>query len=336
MTTRNITQRPECHTCGRAAPSPRAPEELAALDALVRGQRCQIGLFGELGTNVAKTTATFSTDGALNRFPGVFKVCDEPGLLNHKQLLAMYEEARLGGVVITLIVEGSSLNWEPLDAYYYIAGQPSLLSFNNQNEGDQQERLAAWLTNKLSLDGVIQQPQVRLPSGLRELTDLLVKTETGAVLIESKSLTVLGSPILPTMSRLRSNIAHHVEKAARQLTGAIRSIRKGYGLSLVDGMSIQVDRSTIGQAVILVPDLSLLEGATHLGGEFLTRLARETGYIFQIIDPADLLRVVQAAATLSRKTNSEMTESAAFDRFLFERSQYAVAAQTPALGVLFR
>lgn len=311
------------------------PEELAALAAIVSGQRCHIGLFGELGTNVATATAEFSTEDARSGFPSNFKTRDKPNSPSHQQLLKIYDEARRSGATMNLLIKGS-LNWKLLDAYHYLAGASSLLSFNDQNEGDQQERLAAWLTNGLSLGGVIQRPQVRLPSGPRELTDLLVRTEAGAVLIESKSLTVLGSAVLPPVSKLRSNIAHHVEKAARQLSGAIRSIRKGYELTSADGVRVEVDQLAIGQALILIPDLSLLQGATHLGGEFLIRLARETGYVFQIIDPADLLRVVQAATTFARKTNLEVTESLAFDNFLFERSQYAVASASPALGVLFK
>jgi hypothetical protein len=169
----------------------------------------------------------------------------------------------------------------------------------------------------------------------RELCDVLLGHECGAVLIESKALDVLVRQILPDRETLALDLQKQITKATRQLKGGIKNLRRGLRITNQKGDDLEVNRNNTPHAIILVPDLSLLNGAPQFGGTFLQRFCNDSNAFLQILDTAELLRVVQAAEAIAkaRKSTNIMI---AFEFYLLERFKRAVTMPTPDFCLLLR
>lgn len=62
--------------------------------------------------------------------------------------------------------------------------------------------------------------------------------------------------------------------------------------------------------------------------------ARTGGFLY-ILDPAELLRLVQAGG-MTAATSQTLTPLMAFDHYLLERAKITMRNQTPYFSVLFR
>ena len=206
--------------------------------------------------------------------------------------------------------------------------------FDN-DEGHQQEQLGVWLTDNLQPTGSHRSPQIPKGNGTRELTDVLLSHEFGAVLIESKTLSVLARDRLPDRAKLKRDVAAHIDKAFGQLRGAIRALKANAPVTSPNGDPLTVEREKPAHAIVLIPDLSLIDDHETYGIEFMQEFTRETGGFAHILDISELLRVVQAAEAIAARSPSS-TPMMAFDYYLMERVNYAVQARTLCVEVLLR
>lgn len=140
---------------------------------------------------------------------------------------------------------------------------------------------------------------------------------------------------LPYRDKLTSDLVKHVSKARNQLAGGIKNLRRGLLVTDSAGTHLEIEREKPVHAIILVPDLSLLQDASEFGTEFIYEFMRATGGYLHILDPAELLRVVQAAGMIARDSDT-LSEMMAFDWYLMERAKRAVRNTTPYFAVLFR
>lgn len=170
---------------------------------------------------------------------------------------------------------------------------------------------------------------------MRELTDILLSHWAGAVLIESKTLSILARSRLPDRSKLIRDVAGHVEKAFNQLQGGIRQLRAGAALTRKDGLPIDVEREKPPHAIVLIPDLDLIDDPSAYGLKFITDFVRATSAIPHLLDLSELLRVVQAAEMIALRSE-EATIMEAFDCYLMERAERAMKAGTLRIEVLLR
>jgi hypothetical protein len=206
----------------------------------------------------------------------------------------------------------------------------------NGDEGSQQENLAVWLTDSLSIRGATLSPQIHELSGIRELTDVLFSYSGGTFLIESKTLSVLERSELPNRAKLKKNVLKNISKALSQLPGACRNIKRGLKITNQNGEEIQVERTLPIHCVVLVPDLSLLDESDGLGGEFLNKFLAENDAYLHLLDPAALLRSVQHAHILADNSESGMPLIMTFDTALMIHWNEAVKYATPDIDLLFR
>lgn len=312
------------------------PNEAVALKKLIADSRCVVFLFNELVISVAWTELNVriaqSLVGAIDSAELYTTPTEDDADLVGRRL----NEIRMrADVPETQLLSFDTIQWHELHATY-ITNQAasSSLSLFQTDEGGQQEEIAVWLTDNLHPEGCIKSPQVqkKIP---RELSDILLSYEFGAFLIESKSLSVLTRDNLPDRKRLASDLAKHITKAVRQLNGGIRNLRNGIVVKDRAGRMLSIEREKPIQAIILVPDLTLLQGATEFGVEFIYQFMKETGGYLHILDPAELLRIVQAAEMIVE--NSErLTKMMAFDWYLLERAKLSSKHATPCFQVLFR
>ena len=226
--------------------------------------------------------------------------------------------------------------WVPIKNHFITDSAASgLVSLFDADEGGQQEALAHWLVDALSPEGATRSPQVDERGNVRELTDILLTHRYGNVLFESKALSLLSRPSLPSRDRLAQQTVGHINKAARQLAGAARNIATGFSITDKKGNLIKVDRTEPPHLVILVPELSLLAGREEVGIPFFRDVMQNTRGFLHILDPSELLRIVQAGSMISARGRTT-TPMMAFDYWLMKRAEHFVKTGHPYFHVLLR
>lgn len=112
-------------------------------------------------------------------------------------------------------------------------------------------------------------------------------------------------------------------------------MKRGYKVTDKQGNEVEVERSMPPHVIILVPDLMLVAGAKDYGPDFIQKASQEVEGFFHILDPAELLRVVQAAEMIAAR-GTATTPIMAFDFYLMERAKTAMSVPTPNFGMLIR
>lgn len=306
-------------------------DELQALRELNDSSRCVVHIFNEIALNQASTAVEIQLekptaallDGA-ELFP---RDRELPA-----QIVAEYFESQPSG---PLPIDVSVTSWRPVsNTYVTNAAELSSISIFSDDEGYQQEQIAVWLADTLDPKGVIRNPIVEEPSGRRELTDLLLSYEGGSFLFESKTLAILARKKLPIRSKLTVDLISGVIRAFSQLKGGMRNLERGYPVFDSKGIEIEVEREKAAHVIVLVPDLSLL--STFPGyNEMVVELMKKTKGFVHVLDPVELLRIVQAATKISSLAK-QTTPMMAFDYYLIERAKYAMEHDSPDFAVLLR
>jgi len=315
-------------------------EELNGIRALVRGDPLVSFLFNELAVNVAwndlptfskvDRLAAWANDAALGRV-------DHTAMRETVRPMVdrFHNSGDSNGEWLVLEVGGRS-DWKAVQSHFITAGaSASLIHLFDGDEGNQQEQLGVWLTDNLLPFGVHHSPQIPKGAGTRELTDILLSHEFGAVLIESKTLSVLARERLPDRAKLKRDVAAHIGKAFDQIRGAIRKLKSGVPVTSPAGVSIEVERENPVHAIVLIPELDLVDDHDAYGIEFMTDFMGVTGGFAHLLDIAELLRIVQAAEMIAARGQTTKPMMA-FDYYLMERAKKAADAGTLCIHVLLR
>lgn len=315
-------------------------EELNGIRGLVRGEPLVAFLFNELAVNVAWND--LPSLGELGRLPDWMESA-VLGRVDHAAMKAtvgpMIDRLHKSGVSddewLVLEVGGRS-DWKAVHSHFITAGaSSSLIDLFDGDEGNQQEQLGIWLTDNLQPFGVHHSPQIPKEAGTRELTDILMSYEFGAVLIESKTLSVLARERMPDRAKLKHDVAGHISKAFKQLRGAIRKLKSGVTVTSPAGDTLEVERENPVHAIVLVPELDLVDDHDAYGIEFMKEFMGATGGYAHLLDIAELLRIVQAAEMIAARGQTT-TPMMAFDYYLIERAKKAAEAGTLCIHVLLR
>jgi len=310
--------------------------EVEALRRLTLNPRCVMFLFNEIAVSVAWTEVKFSIDAIFSNALKSVQLHTETEKQDEDLVGTRFGEIWAGAnITDTQILKFQDVQWNELEASYItMQASVSKLSLFNTDEGGQQEEIAVWLTDSLHPRGCVKSPKVH-EKVVRELSDILLSYENGVFLIESKALGVLVRDSLPSREKLSRDIIKHVLKAFDQLVGGIKNLRKGLLVTNGTGAHLDIEREKPPHAIILVPDLSLLENASDLGAKFIRNFMEITGGYLHILDTAELLRVVQAAGMIAEGSKS-LSKMMAFDWYLMERAKRAIDNPTPCFFVLFR
>lgn len=314
-------------------------EEIDALKALTNSPKCVVFLFNELAVTTAWTDADIDLSDKHARalveatmlHPAEADCIDEVSKKFDSIFLGNHDQSRSFAVTPPEVTE-----WHPVYSHYITQNaSSSFLSLFEKDEGAQQEALALWLVDSLHPQGATKSPQIREASKTRELSDVLLSYEFGTTLIESKTLSILTRDLLPDRQKLARNIIKHIDKATGQLVGGAKNLRRGLPITDLAGNELKIERKQPPHIIILVPDLSLLSDATQYGAAFFANTSREAGGFFHILDPSELLRFVQAAEMIARRS-SNVTPMMAFDGRLLERAKHAMTASTPHFEILVK
>ena len=315
-------------------------EELNGIRGIVRDEPLVAFLFNELAVNVAWRNV--SPSGAFDRL-SMWVGSAALGRVDHAKIGPLVESlvdrlhefGRGADEWVVLDIYGDS-NWNPVHNHFITAGANlSLIDLFDGNEGGQQEQLGVWLTDNLRPSGVCHSPQVPKGNGTRELIDIIFGHEFGAVLIESKTISIFSRERLPNRVKLKRDVAGHVEKGFDQLRGAIRALKADVRVTNSRGDILSIERERPAHAIVLIPDLDLIEDRAAYGVDFIRDFLGATGGFPHLLDISELLRIVQAAGVIAgRSTNT--TPMMAFDYYLMERAEMALTSETLCIEVLLR
>tara|TARA_R110002094_G_scaffold212378_1_gene182872 strand:- start:765 stop:1988 length:1224 start_codon:yes stop_codon:yes gene_type:complete len=316
-------------------------EELDAIRAMAQGQPLVAFLFNEIAVNVA-----WNDFPALEAMDSLVSLIDNASLgrVDHQAMKGAATDLldKLGDVDgthsdwITLEISGRC-DWTPLRNHFITASaSSSLINLFDQDEGNQQEQIGIWLTDNLHPLGAYHSPQRPYKDKeTRELIDILLSYQFGATLIESKTLSILTRKQLPKRAKLQRDVSSHISKAFRQLRGGIRKLKEGLEITDRDGTVLSITRDKPAHAIVLVPDLELIEDPQQYGSEFIKDFMADTGGFAHLLDISELLRVVQAAQMIAAR-GTTTTPMMAFDYYLIERAKKAAEAGTLCIKVLLR
>lgn len=315
-------------------------QELNGIRGLARGEPLFAFLFNELAVNVAWNE--LPTPHQLDRLvawadSATLGSIDYPAMNDTAGPLLERLHHNVESDADWIVLEvGGKANWKPIHNHFITASaSSSLIHLFDNDEGKQQEQLGVWLTDNLHPLGVYHSPQIPKGNGTRELTDILLSHEYGAVLIESKTLSVLTRGSLPDRAKLKHDVSAHIDKAFKQLRGAIRKLKANTSVTSLKGETLFVERTNPAHAIVLIPDLALVEDHAAYGIAFMRDFMEATGGMAHLLDISELLRVAQAAEMIAAR-GTTTTPMMAFDYYLMERAQKAVDAGTLCIEVLLR
>lgn len=315
-------------------------EELAGVRGLARGEPLVVFLFNELALNVAWND--LSTPGVLDRL-SMWADGAALGQIDHSAIkvtaLPLLNRLHRHSEDISewLVLEiGDSSDWKAVHNHFITAGaSSSLIDLFDYDEGSQQEQLGVWLTDNLQPFGSQHSPQIPKGNGTRELTDILLSHEFGTVLIESKALSVFARERLPDRAKLKRDISAHINKAFDQLRGAIRALKSNVPVKSLNGNILSVERGHPAHAIVLIPDLELVEDRAAYDVEFMKSFMEATGGFAHLLDISELLRIVQAAEMIAER-GTTTTPMMAFDCYLIDRAKIAAKRGSLCIEVLLR
>ncbi|MFC3440001.1 hypothetical protein ACFOKF_02105 [Sphingobium rhizovicinum] len=314
--------------------------ELNGIRGLVRGEPLVSFLFNELAVNVAwndmptlsglDRLATWADSAALGRVDHAAMQATVSPMIDRLHQSGVSDDEWL------VLEVGGRSDWKAVHNHFITAGaSSSLIDLFDSDEGNQQEQLGVWLTDNLQPFDVYHSPQIPKGAGTRELIDILLSHEFGAVLIESKTLSILARERLPDRAKLKHDVSAHISKAFAQLRGAIRSLKSGVPVTSATGETLAIEREKPAHAIVLIPDLELVEDQAAYGIDFIRDFMTATGAFPHLLDISELLRVVQAAEMIAAR-GTTTTPIMAFDYYLTERAEKAVNAGTLCIEVLLR
>lgn len=306
-------------------------EEIEAINNIFNGDYSIIHLYNEVAVNVASGEPKFEiaqsppthfldnialvengSEKLSGRIQAFFDTFTTP-IHTHPDAVILYQKHIVG--------------WNQIKATY-ITNSLEKITFRilEANEGDQQEHLAVWLTDALSLSGAHKGPIVHEKKP-RELTDVLFAHSHGLFLIESKVASVLNGDDTPAWDKLKKNTRKNIDKAIAQHAGACRNIVNGTRITTKDGHDLDVPRNLPIHCIVLVTDIEMIADEPAYGGEAIKEFGRTTKHLLHILDPDALMGIILNANKLS-KESQYTTPIMAFDFILMKRWEESLKLDT--------
>ena len=314
--------------------------ELDAARTMLSDKTVPIYLFNEVAVNIGSCEMIIAGDtNAMRSILGMEFVSDKTPALTEELRVVLDELA---------LAKSKNQRWELLhlhrtsdwnlyrNTYITEGGTANIIDMDDTNEGGQQENLGVWLTDRLQPQGVYHSPQRPYRDReTRELTDLLLTHQYGTILVESKTLSVFARKNLPPRSKLKRDLTGIIRKGFGQLEGAVRTLKSDAVITSTDGKPLEIEREPPAHAVMLIPDIHLVEDRGLYNGTFIRGFIDRTNSFPHILDVSELLRIVQAAEIISNRSNS-VTKIMAFDYYLIERVKKAISADSLCIEVILR
>jgi hypothetical protein len=312
-------------------------DELQALIRIIKGERFMLAMFNEAVANIC--SGLVKLRGGAHELANVRRAVNlaSPGDFEtaEAEVTTLLESWHANGTGLRVLTSDGVHEWGPNKCLYITTQlQTSELDLLHSDEGRQQEEIAAWITDSLQPSGVFQNPTAQEGTP-RELCDLLLTHAFSTILFESKALSILSAQALPKRTKLRNLVAKHIEKALRQLSGASRNLKSGVRITDTDGVEINVERGQPPHCVVIIPDLTLLNGIEPTILKDIAEFGKKTGAFLNILDPSQLFSMMMDSNNVSHRQQN-ITPLMAFDYLLLRRFKSTLDSNDPGVITLCR
>lgn len=231
----------------------------------------------------------------------------------------------------------------------YLVGNGSV-SLADQDQGEELERLVFQAFDFLCPSGAFRRPLVRKDSGTRELCDVLalsrvpIDENEGLFVIQSKVEPIWRERLSRHTERRALSIQKNVQRAVKQLAGAVRTLRRGRTILRSDGVPLRgrlpdenaqvealeaLDLSkrakNVGHAIAIVSELHQAVDWKMIGLE-LAKATSKFKFLFHVMDLSELLHLVAGAKG----------SPAVFESHLIHRWEAMVTNRTALIRVRFK
>lgn len=166
------------------------------------------------------------------------------------------------------------------------------LRINDENEGGMFELTALSSLESLFPNAIYKSPQVKIGKKTREFTDILACDDNGAILIESKDLSVIKSGFNRTMTRRVSGVQKQAKTAIGQLVGACNAMARGEIIFDSNGNEINIKRDAPHHCVILVTEI-IHSGSWYEVEQRLVNAFKETKCFYHLLDLRELMAILK-------------------------------------------
>lgn len=312
-------------------------EEYNCLMNIVKGEKLHIYLLNELSIIVSWKIINFNESYDLFQF---LNKCDINPIKQddyQEAVCKIIENIKNNEInnFLTFELDNSS-DWNYTNSFYITNQiQKSNLNIQKDVEGTHQEQIALWLIDSIKPEGAYYSPQIPHDDGTREFTDLLIYYENSSFLFESKSLSIISREKIPTREQLIKDTSKHIEKALKQLKGAVRQLKQGTPIYTKQRELIEIDRTKDTHCIIIVSDLSVVSNNCLIDSNAIKDFITTTNCFIHLIDLCELKRIVQAANMLASRSTKHSTIEV-FDFYLREREKIAIKEGSLNIHVLLK
>ena len=183
-------------------------------------------------------------------------------------------------------------SWETNNIYFLHDDSCYDINISNKDEGANFEK-TIWASLKSVFPSTLHKsPEVECGNKKREFTDIFAYYEYGSFIIEAKDLSVIQAGYNKNELKRVSRIQKQVDKAIKQLIGAIKNFKQGARLLDANGNEISVDRSIPPHCIVLITEL-MTSGNWDAITEQLLNAIDETGAYFHILDLREFITLLK-------------------------------------------
>jgi hypothetical protein len=170
-------------------------------------------------------------------------------------------------------------------------GDNEVLAFKigETKEGANQEQQVWHLLVDLFGAHLFHSPRAGQQGDARELCDVLAVADSGLLLIESKSLSILSTSDQQSAERRAKNLRKHISKASDQLVGGFRALSKGQAVWQKNESMVVISdaQKAAGHGMIVLSEMHVDLPWKQIAGELLT-LSSKVGVQMHILDLTEL------------------------------------------------
>jgi hypothetical protein len=223
----------------------------------------------------------------------------------------------------TLSIEGHVSDWIVMENHFIGQNEKNKTLVNDSKEGDVLEK-QIWVSLE-SLFGSQLFRNPKIPNGknsTRELTDILAFSDYGIFLIESKAMNIPESEMSRTMDRKVIGLQKQIDKAIKQLMGAVRMIKSRSPIFDNVGKEIAFNKELIPHCIVLVSELLPFGDWAETERKMMQAMVDNRVYL-NVLDLREFMQYVG----ISRESKNK------FDYFLMDRANQFVEHETIHLSI---
>ncbi|HHQ4534947.1 TPA: hypothetical protein ACSP8B_004008 [Aeromonas veronii] len=275
-------------------------EELFSITELLNKKKALLFIFNELDICIGWTYAELNGPGTKLRdiicnnqpYLGKFNhICSDA--LDLLQLaLDNKVEFQNHNKIDVYTFEGKAEEWNINTNIFIGINDQYPMTVDNKNEGEMFER-SIWssLTSVFPFT-LYKSPQVNIGDKSREFTDILAFDELGAILIESKDLSVIQAGFERSMERRVAGVKKQAKKAIGQLVGACNALSRDEKIYDLNGNKLDIKGDAPHHCIVLVTEINH-HGDWNNIVEDLIDAFKETKCFFHTLDLRELISILK-------------------------------------------